>query len=174
MYLVEDTGNEIFCTDITVKAGYQTILPDLYYSTGDDGDGDIYFDDEEEIKERKYGALKGYCYDASGKLLSGVDIYVNSKSHHTKTNSKGIFMFDQVPPGEYKICTVLDDGSVYVFRTVKIEAGKGTVIRVMMPDDGFPIWLWIVIIAGGVLVLAGAALAVILLVLKNKKKKQIA
>lgn len=200
LYLVESIGGELFCTDVTVKAGVLTTLPDIVYREGsivetvtEDGEdeeyeeyeddnqytdsGDDYsddtddYDDGEDVIEQKYGALKGYCYDSSGKLLSGVDIYVNSKAHHTKTNEKGIFVFDQVPPGKYKVCTILENGSVHVFRTVDIEAGKGTTIRVMMPDgDAFPVWLIIAIIAGGVC-LIGAAVLTVILILKRKKRK---
>lgn len=178
LYLVESDGNEIFCMDITVKAGVLITLPDIYYNDNSDeieiADGEIDIDIDDSIREQKYGALKGYCYDSSGKLLSGIDIYVNSKSHHTKTDAKGIFMFDKVPPGEYKICTVLSDGSVYVFRTAKIEAGKGTVIKVMMPDEEtFPFWLIIVIIGGCVLLLAAGTLVTILIIKKKKKKAQL-
>ena len=248
LYLVESSGEELFCTDITVKAGILTTLPDIVYHEGSVQETTVYeegtengekanedeeYEDEEEEEEeeqestnknrkriirkriikknktneksnedsgnidsnvddiiddvdldddydeiddaedvigQKYGALKGYCYDSSGKLLSGIDIYVNSKSHHTKTNSKGVFKFDRIPPGEYKICTILDDGSVYVFRTVKIEAGQGKVIRVMMPDtESLPTWALILIIAGGVCLLGAGALVTILLILKKKR-----
>lgn len=177
LYLVEDDGTEIFCTAVTVKAGIQTGLPDIYYKPAQDefDDGEISLDDDGEPKTKKYGALKGYCYDQSGKLLSDIDIYVNSKSHHAKTDSKGMFTFDQVPPGEYKVCTILSDGSVHVFRTVKIEAGKGTVIRVMMPKEnsGLPLWLIIVLIAAGALLLgAGAVVAVILIAVSSVKRKK--
>ena len=175
LYITESIGGDILCTEVTVKAGVLITLPDIIYHEGtieetdDFDDGYVEIDDSDDIREVKYGALKGYCYDSTGKLVSGVDIYVNSKSHHTKTDSKGIFTFDQVPPGQYKICTILDDGSVYVFRTVNIEAGKGTVIRVMLPgDSGMPTWLIILIIAGGVC-LALAAAAVILISRKKRK-----
>ena len=186
LYLIEEsTGEELFCTKVTVKAGILITLPDIVYHAGsvqvitsevedDDNGGYIEIDDGDDIVEQKYGALKGYCYDSSGKLLSGIDIYVNSKSHHTKTNSKGIFTFEKVPPGKHKICTILEDGSVYVFRTVNIEAGKGTVIRVMMPDaDSFPTWAIIAIIAGGVCVLGAGVLTAILLILRKKRKSAI-
>ena len=177
LYLVESSGNEIFCTDITVKPGVRTTLPDLYYSENLDGDfdsGEIDFDDGEDIREQKYGALKGYCYDSSGKLLSGIDIYVDSKSHHTKTDSKGIFVFDKVPAGVHKICTVLQDGSVYVFRTVKIEAGKGTIVKVMIPDEGgLATWLIVALIAGGAAVLIAAGIVCTAIIIKKKKNRAV-
>ncbi|MBR4762214.1 MAG: carboxypeptidase regulatory-like domain-containing protein, partial [Clostridia bacterium] len=173
LYLVENSGNAILCCNVTVQESVLLTLPDIYYDDDPDSEsGDI--DISGEPVAKNYGVIKGYCYDSSGNLLAGVDIYANNKSHHVKTDEKGMFEFDKVPPGEYKICTILDDGSAYIFKTVKVEAGKGTLVKVMMPDpdgDGLPLWALIAIIAGGAVLVAGGVVAVLLIVLKKKKKR---
>ncbi|MBO4693503.1 MAG: carboxypeptidase regulatory-like domain-containing protein [Clostridia bacterium] len=185
LYLIEESGNELFCCEVNVEAGMLTEVPDITYLTDEDeedeydDEDDEYDEDDEgtvildgEATKQKYGQIKGYCYDSTGKLVAGVDIYANSKSHHVKTNSKGIFEFDKVPPGKYKICTILDNGSVYVLKTVKVEAGKGIIIRVMLPDtdSGLPIWLIILIIVGSMLIISLLTLLIVFLIVKKKKK----
>ncbi|MBR4909844.1 MAG: carboxypeptidase regulatory-like domain-containing protein [Clostridia bacterium] len=176
VYLVEASGNALFCYSLTVKESVLTSIPDIYYTIDtDDGEGDVDIDDSNTPAPKNYGAIKGYCYDSSGKLLSGIDIYVNSKAHHAKTDAKGMFEFDKVPPGEYKLLTVLEDGSAYVFKTVKVEAGKGVTVKVMMPDpenSGLPLWAIIAIIAGGAVIVLAGAFVTVLLILKSKKKKK--
>lgn len=177
LYLVESSGYRLYCCEVNIEAGMLTTLPDIYYSSGKDDSldidepGEIEIDDNTGVKKEKYGILQGYCYSPEGKLLSGIDIYANTKKLHAKTNEKGMFEFEKLAPGEYKICTLLEDGSTYVFKTVKIEAGKKLTIKVMMPkEEQFPMWALIAIIAGGVVLLAAIALLVILLILRKKKK----
>ena len=177
VYLVESGGYRIYCCEVEVEAGVSTALPDIYYTVGQDtsldidDNGEVDIDTDSGVKKKKYGTLQGYCYSPEGKLLSGIDIYANTKKLHVKTDEKGRFEFEKLAPGEYKICTLLDDGSTYVFKTVKIEAGKKLTIKIMMPNDEetFPVWALIAIIAGGAVLLAGIALLTVFLILKKKK-----
>ena len=171
LYLVEKNGNKLLCYNVEVKAGILSSIPVINYVSGseltvelpEDSDGDG------NVNQTPYGALRGYYLDKDGKPIKGAKIYLKGLGFVT-TNAKGMFEFSKLPVGEYEVYTKLDDGSAHVFRKVKIEAYKGSLIKLVEPTTGGFNWLWVVIPAAAVLVLGGAALTTILIIKKKKTK----
>ena len=157
--------------NVEVKAGILSSIPVINYVRGseltvelpEDSDGDG------NVNQTPYGALRGYYLDKDGKPIKGAKIYLKGLGFVT-TNAKGMFEFSKLPVGEYEVYTKLDDGSAHVFRKVKIEAYKGSLIKLVEPTTGGFNWLWVVIPAAAVLVLGGAALTTILIIKKKKIK----
>jgi len=234
LYFVEKEKSELFCMDVEVKKGIESMLPLIRYykenvvvedetpsqqtptddntsseqnSSNDDttSSSDTITDnnssdnnvstpeinipvvdippvednipsvDEEqpsvETDTTAYGVMRGFYYTTKGKTISGATIYLRNHGSSV-TDSDGMFMFENVIPGEYELYTVLNDGKEYILRKVTIEANKGIQVKVMEPilekESQFP-WV-IVIVSGAVVLLAGTALTIIL-ILKKKKIK---
>ncbi|MBR5922976.1 MAG: carboxypeptidase regulatory-like domain-containing protein, partial [Clostridia bacterium] len=172
LYVRTPKGEEMFVRTVTVEAGMATGVSAITLAMAEDDEID---DIEYDTDSANYGIVCGYLFDANGKPLKGQKLYLGNVGTVT-TKAKGVFQFNDVPPGEYDIYTKLDDGSIHIFKRVKVVAGKGKIYKIKMPaeaETGFFAdlsWIWIAAIAvGGVLVLGGAAF-VIVLILKKKQK----
>lgn len=119
-----------------------------------------------------YGILRGFYYTTKGKTISGATIHLRNHGSSV-TDESGMFIFENIVPGEYELYVVLADGSESVLRTVTIEANKGVQVKVMEPkikeESDFP-WT-IIIIAVSAFLLADAALVIILILKKRKTVK---
>ncbi len=174
LYVRTPKGEELFVRTVTVESGMATGVSAITLSLAEDDELD---DIEYNTDSLEYGIVCGYLFDSNGKPLKGQKLYLGDVGTVT-TKAKGVFQFNDVPPGEYDIYTKLDDGSIHIFKRVKVVAGKGKIYKIKMPakaEGGFLAdlgWVWIVIIAaGGLLVLGGGALTVILILKKKKKNK---
>lgn len=173
LYVRTPKGEELFVIPVTVSSGMTAGVPDITLSLAEDGEFDGIGYDTDSVD---YGIVCGYLFDAGGNPLKGQKLYLGDVGAVT-TKKKGVFQFNSVPPGEYSIYTKLDDGSVHIFKTVTVVAGKGRIYKIKMPGKagGFfvnPGWVWIIVIiaAGGALLLGGGALTVILVLIKRRKK----
>lgn len=169
LYLVEPNGNKILCYSVEVKAGILSNIPLITYLDASELTIEMPEDEDGAVADQTpYGALRGYYLDKDGKPIKGAKIYLKGLGFVT-TNAKGMFEFSKLPVGEYEVYTKLADGSVHVFRKVKIEAYKGSLIKLVEPTTGGFNWLW-VIIPSAVVLLAGAAFVTILIIKKKKVK----
>lgn len=117
-----------------------------------------------------YGALRGYLYDADGKPMANVKVYIGDVGY-VVTNKDGMFQFDKLPVGEFEIYSILADGSKYVFRTVEIKEFTGTSVKLSLEGDGFN-WLWLLlIIPAGLVAVAAIGGTILVIVIASKKKK---
>ena len=121
-----------------------------------------------------YGALRGYLYDAKGKPMANVKVYIRDIGY-VVTNKDGMFQFDKLPVGEFEIYSIMANGEEYIFRTVEIKEFTGTSVKLSLEGEGFN-WWWLLLIipAGliGIAAIAGGTILVIVLV-KKKKAKQL-
>ena len=171
LYIRTPNGKEMFVRNITVESGMTAGISAITLALADDGEPD---DIEYDTDSLDYGIVCGYLFDSNGKTLKGQKLYLGNVGT-VVTKKKGIFQFNDVPPGEYDIYTKLDDGTIHIFTRVKVVAGKGKIYKLKMPAESTPglfgglSWIWIALIAaGGVLVLGGGALTTVL-ILKKKK-----
>ena len=169
VYFIDPTGAELAVyTDLEVFASVVSVLPTVKYLRGDEIQVPI-VDDEQQgtTEEEPYGALRGYLFDENGNVVPNARIYIRGNGYAV-TNEQGIFEFANLPVGEYDVYEMLVDGSEVVYRTVKIEAYKGTVIKIAREGAGFN-WLLVIIPAIAVVVLASGTMAAILIFKKKKK-----
>ena len=182
LYLVDPkTGERIYCTEIYIGEAKSVLFPVITYTETENViEAEI---EEEEIEVRERAVLQGLVYDENGKRLAGIPIYVEDNGYKV-TNEKGIFTFNNLTEfGEKKVYMYLEDGSKYVFRKVKLEAGKGLRIKLKYKavtpkkNNGLAGWigdnlvLFIVICAGAAVLLAGGTTLLVLLLKKKKKAK---
>ncbi len=159
--------------NVLVKKGMATRLGDIKYVISEDAE---IIEVPEEIEEiisvgtnNNFGAVYGYLYDSEYKPWVGQIVYLGNIAFQ-ETKEKGIFQFDNVPPGEYDLYTKLDDGTIYILKRVKVEAGKGAVYKVAVSlEKESNVLLIIIAVVSGVLLLAMAAFICIFIIKKKKK-----
>ncbi|MBR5223946.1 MAG: carboxypeptidase regulatory-like domain-containing protein [Clostridia bacterium] len=168
VYYIDPTGAELaLYTDLGVFAGVVSVLPTAKYLRGDEIQVPIVDDNTQVTPDAEpYGALRGYLFDENGNPVANARIYIRGNGYAV-TNEKGVFEFAELPVGEYDVYEMLVDGSEVVYRTVKIEAYKGTVIKIAREGEGFN-WLFVIIPAIAVVVLASGTMAAILIFKKKK------
>lgn len=165
LYIVTPAGEEVFIKQVTVESGMQHYVSDITLELLEDES----LDSAEFNTGYDFGVVCGYLFDSDGNPLKGQKLYLGKVGSVT-TKKKGVFQFNEVPPGKYDIFTELEDGSVHIFRRVKVAAGKGSIYKLRMPGkSGLGVWWIVLICAGGVLVLGGGAVLVIILIKKKKK-----
>ena len=182
LYVRTPKGEELFVRTVTVESGMVTGVSAITLAMAEDDELD---DIEYDIDSAQYGIVCGYLFDANGKPLKGQKLYLGNVGTVT-TKAKGVFQFNDVPPGEYDIYTKLDDGTIHIFKRVKVVAGKGKIYKIKMPaesSDGFFErlgwtwaadlgWAWMAVIAAGSLLVLGGATFTVVFILKRKKKQK--
>ena len=182
LYLVDPkTGERIYCTDIDVEEAKAILFPDIICTETENVITAEMAEEEIEVRER--AVLQGLVYDENGKRLAGIPIYVEDNGYKV-TNEKGIFTFNNLTSfGKKKVYMYLEDGSKYVFRKVKLEAGKGLRIKLQYKtkanekNTGFSgwivdnLWLFILLCVAALNLLAGGGILLIYFLKKKKKNK---
>lgn len=132
--------------------------------------------------------LKGAVYTPKLKTIPNMKIYLRGIGE-TVTDENGAFEFINVPVGEYDIYTLNDDGSEYVFRTVKIEESVKLTVKLKYDNKktdsdnkdtensgtevekkDVNIALIIIIVISAIVVL-GAIVLTMIIVIKRARKK---
>lgn len=171
LYVTAPDGTSMFVNTVDVRAGMSTGVSMIT----------LFFEEDEELDlveydtEYTYGVVRGYLFDSNGNPLKGQKLFLG-KVGELVTKNKGEFQFNEVQPGEYDLYTVLEDGSIHIFKRIKVVAGKGSIYKVKMPaKSGLSIWWIIAIIVGGVVLLCGTGAVVVIIVIaaaaKKKRKK---
>lgn len=193
LYITTPDGKTVFITKVTVTSGMVTTLSDITVALENDGgqddqsieetyeEQDFYDEPDFDLDDIdsddfnlddigfNYGVVCGYLFDADGNPLKGQKLYLGDVGT-VVTKAKGVFQFNEVPPGEYDIYTKLEDGSIHIFKRVKVVAGKGSIYKLRMPDNGNSMLWWIILIAAGGVLILGGGTALLIVFLKRKKK----
>lgn len=189
LYVFDSSGEEIYITNlILLKDGkYKLdIVCDISDLDLSDYEEDDYYDDSddysEELDDLEYdaesntplGVIKGTVYTPDKKIVSGLKLYL-SNGATVVTDENGSFEFAALRAGEYKI-GLKHKGKMYVLKTLKLQ--DNTIVTAKIKYDiqevqvdnstaGMPVWVWLLISAGGLLIMA--AVVVIVLILRKKR-----
>ncbi|MBR6509621.1 MAG: carboxypeptidase regulatory-like domain-containing protein [Clostridia bacterium] len=169
LFIVTESGTRLpVQVDLDIMSSVISNIPVITVLTAAEVEMDLNADGVEP-----YGALRGYLFDAKGKPMANVKVYIGDIGY-VVTNKDGMFQFDKLPVGEFEVYSIMQNGEKYVFRTVEIKEFKGTSIKLSLENEGFN-WLWLLLIipAGliGIAAIAGGTILVIALVKKKKAKK---
>lgn len=182
LYVVQDDNSELFCLDVNVQKGIASLLPNITYyievKTVEVNKDNVQQENVEADKEiqvdadvPEYGILRGYYYTKKGKTISGGKIFLRGYGS-VVTDKSGMFIFENVEPGEHELYTVLEDGKEYVFRTVNIEANKGIQVKIMEPiiedEESTNSWIVPLVIGASVVACAGVVFFVFIIIKKKK------
>ncbi len=157
-YIAEDDEVTFNVTsDLTSALDYETIEPG---------------DNVEEILPS--GNLSGTVYTPYLETVANLKLYLEGIGEVT-TDENGNFAFADVPVGKYKLYTVLEDGSEYVFREVDIQENVDLKVKLKYDppkqsgtdevNNGWIIW----VIVASVVALVVVAGLVFFLVIKKKR-----
>ncbi len=132
-------------------------------------------EEEEEVEEIvPSGNLSGTVYTPYLETVADLKLYLEGVGEIT-TDENGNFAFADVPVGKYKLYTVLEDESEYVFRDVEINENVDLKVKLKYDppkesiteevNNGWIIW----VIVASVVALVVVAGLIFFLVFKKKK-----
>ncbi len=162
---------ELFCCNVTVSAGMNTVISNISYGSEDDS---IDFDDitdvefeDDSVQSNEYGVIVGKYVTSDGdamknaKLCLGNDIFA-------MTNSKGEFTFEKVPAGEYKVYEITSGGKKIYLSKATVIAGKGLRLTLKKPGSAQSnsLLIWLIIGSAALLIIAGGV--TVLIIIKKK------
>lgn len=149
----------------TVKSDITSLLPSEDETTQEP---------EEEVEEIiPTGNFSGTVYTPMLEVVDGLKLILRDIGE-VVTDANGSFAFANIPVGTYDLYTVLDDGTEYVLKEVKIEENRDLSSKIKYApavesdttpaDNGWIIW---VIVASAVALVVVAGLVVVLVVKKK-------